>query len=108
MTRPTTTLQRRLAECLKLTRVLENEVLRHVIEDAMFALSESGWIACSERMPRSAENVLFWCGWIQIGYHLDATDNWYGRGDEGFSLRENVTHWMPLPSRPTGNNGSSK
>jgi hypothetical protein len=59
-----------------------------------------GWIAVIERMPQSSKNVLFWCGWLQLGYHLDVTDNWYGRGDEGFAIREKVTHWMPLPDAP--------
>jgi hypothetical protein len=83
-----------------LDRRLWDATVRLVLRASPSEADGEGWIAVSERMPQSSKNVLFWCGWLQLGYHLDVTDNWYGRGDEGFAIREKVTHWMPLPDAP--------
>lgn len=64
------------------------------------------WIPCSERMP-DKDPVLFVHKNIANGkttvnlgsYHND----WFGNGFGFFKLYE-VTHWMPLPEPPKGDN----
>lgn len=64
----------------------------------------SRWIPVSERLPKSAERVLFFdrnYGRL-IGEHLDATDSWHREGEYEYpdDICQHVTHWMPLPEKP--------
>ena len=73
----------------------------------------SEWISCSERLPDGAQRVLVntkYCGRLVCGLsgNYDANDNFIPRrwgciNDIDFELNE-VTHWMPLPSPPKGEN----
>lgn len=61
-----------------------------------------GWVACSERMPdENAEQEVLACfkgGDISTLYYFD------GRWDDAYGIvpiRQDVTHWMPLPLPPT-------
>ncbi|MFH5131579.1 DUF551 domain-containing protein [Enterobacter cloacae complex sp. 2024EL-00227] len=63
--------------------------------------SPDGWVACSERMPEenSEQEVLacFKGGDISTLYYFE------GRWDDTYGIvpiRQDVTHWMPLPAAP--------
>lgn len=57
-----------------------------------------GWVKCSERMPAEGETVLVY---MKEPMH-SATDYAIATYDKyGFS-RSRVTHWMPLPAAPGG------
>lgn len=60
-----------------------------------------GWVACSERMPEeNAEQEVLACfkgGDISTLYYFE------GRWDDSYGIvpiRQDVTHWMPLPAAP--------
>ncbi|HCT4829467.1 DUF551 domain-containing protein [Enterobacter hormaechei] len=60
-----------------------------------------GWVACSEQMPEeNAEQEVLACfkgGDISTLYYFE------GRWDDAYGIvpiRQDVTHWMPLPSAP--------
>ena len=60
-----------------------------------------GWVACSERMPdENAEQEVLACfkgGDISTLYYFE------GRWDDAYGIvpiRQDVTHWMPLPAAP--------
>ncbi|NHA25123.1 DUF551 domain-containing protein [Enterobacter roggenkampii] len=60
-----------------------------------------GWVACSERMPdENAEKEVLACfkgGDISTLYYFE------GRWDDAYGIvpiRQDVTHWMPLPAAP--------
>lgn len=60
-----------------------------------------GWVACSERMPEeNAEQQVLACfkgGDISTLYYFE------GRWDDAYGIvpiRQDVTHWMPLPAAP--------
>ncbi|WP_320728982.1 DUF551 domain-containing protein [Enterobacter kobei] len=62
---------------------------------------QSGWVACSERMPEdNAEQEVLACfkgGDISTLYYFE------GRWDDAYGIvpiRQDVTHWMPLPAAP--------
>uniref|UniRef100_UPI00336BF809 DUF551 domain-containing protein n=1 Tax=Citrobacter sp. Cb025 TaxID=2985021 RepID=UPI00336BF809 len=60
-----------------------------------------GWVACSDRMPEeNAEQEVLACfkgGDISTLYYFE------GRWDDAYGIvpiRQDVTHWMPLPAAP--------
>ncbi|KTK35612.1 hypothetical protein ASU64_16890 [Enterobacter hormaechei subsp. hoffmannii] len=60
-----------------------------------------GWVACSEQMPEeNAEQEVLACfkgGDISTLYYFE------GRWDDAYGIvpiRQDVTHWMPLPAAP--------
>ena len=60
-----------------------------------------GWVACSEQMPKeNAEQEVLACfkgGDISTLYYFE------GRWDDAYGIvpiRQDVTHWMPLPAAP--------
>ncbi|MFZ5199199.1 DUF551 domain-containing protein, partial [Enterobacter kobei] len=60
-----------------------------------------GWVACSERMPdENAEQEVLACfkgGDISTLYYFE------GRWDDAYGIvpiRQDVTHWMPMPAAP--------
>lgn len=62
---------------------------------------QDGWVACSERMPEdNAEQEVLACfkgGDISTLYYFE------GRWDDAYGIvpiRQDVTHWMPLPAAP--------
>lgn len=64
-------------------------------------VTQDGWVACSERMPEenSEQEVLacFKGGDISTLYYFE------GRWDDAYGIvpiRQDVTHWMPLPAAP--------
>ena len=73
----------------------------------------SEWISCSERLPDGAQRVLVntkYCGRLVCGLsgNYDDNDNFIPRrwgciNEIDFELNE-VTHWMPLPPPPKGEN----
>ncbi|EMW3253486.1 DUF551 domain-containing protein [Enterobacter hormaechei] len=65
------------------------------------AVIPDGWVACSEQMPEeNAEQEVLACfkgGDISTLYYFE------GRWDDAYGIvpiRQDVTHWMPLPSAP--------
>lgn len=67
-----------------------------------------GWVKCSERIPEHGTSVIVWDGEVLTGESTGGVTN-YGLGifwvkdyKEGFSVKAYVTHWMPLPSAPGG------
>lgn len=61
------------------------------------------WVSVDDRLPPSIKNrffnwVLVWDEQYEVNMALWRRDKWMSRlGDE----LPNVTHWMPLPCRPT-------
>lgn len=68
------------------------------------------WILCSERMPESQEEVLFYVppaqyctSGVYCGHWYKDTDTWSVAYDmyEGDNwAAKYVTHWMPMPEEP--------
>ncbi|WP_303752150.1 DUF551 domain-containing protein [Enterobacter hormaechei] len=65
------------------------------------AVIPDGWVACSEQMPEeNAEQEVLACfkgGDISTLYYFE------GRWDDAYGIvpiRQDVTHWMPLPAAP--------
>ncbi len=66
-------------------------------------LRKRQWISVKDRLPKPAENVLIFTdcygGWVDIGrYVLQGNLPFWARG--GTEIKDNVTHWMPLPEPP--------
>ena len=68
-----------------------------------------GWISVKSELPEINEPVLF-TGKNDIGNRYPAQKGYYG-GDEWYTFGglwdkplDRVTHWMPLPESPRGNN----
>ncbi|CAI1761935.1 DUF551 domain-containing protein [Serratia proteamaculans] len=71
-----------------------------------------GWVTCSERMPEPNKYVQVSNGvWVGIGMYNDAEhfendERWQDEHQEFIDLLYSpVTHWMPLPAAPGGDNG---
>lgn len=71
-------------------------------EQRLASEAPSNWIPVSERLPDSKTEVMvhrkdrgFWWGVL-------VKDNWYTRFGYGWDNVDDVTHWMPLPEKPTG------
>ncbi|KAB0812426.1 DUF551 domain-containing protein [Cronobacter sakazakii] len=75
-----------------------------VFVEAPPAPVDAGWIACSERMPELDTRVLLYFpdygGHIEDGCIGDEGDGHYHYFFDGYSLRHEPTHWMPLPEAP--------
>lgn len=70
-------------------------------QDGNSPVIPDGWVACSERMPEeNAEQEVLACfkgGDISTLYYFE------GRWDDAYGIvpiRQDVTHWMPLPAAP--------
>lgn len=70
-------------------------------DDSNSPVIPDGWVACSERMPEdNAEQEVLACfkgGDISTLYYFE------GRWDDAYGIvpiRQDVTHWMPLPAPP--------
>ena len=70
--------------------------------EALKAEEEGAWIACSERMPEENPEIevlaCFTGGDISTLYYSD------GRWDDAYGIcpiRQDVTHWQPLPAPPS-------
>lgn len=66
-------------------------------------LRKQQWISVKDRLPEPAENVLIFTdyhgGCVDIGrYVLQGNLPFWARG--GTMIKDNVTHWMPLPEPP--------
>jgi len=70
------------------------------------------WVSVEDRLPEDRSFVDVWCGaerWSDIEFangvfsHLVVDDD----GDYSYSVDINPTHWMPLPTRPTQDEGVS-
>lgn len=65
-----------------------------------------GWIKCSERLPEKNGPVLMWSTRLETvptcaadGYELWFWNTEYSPQDYGL---RHITHWMPLPEAPKG------
>lgn len=70
--------------------------------EALKAEQEGSWIACSERMPDDNPEIevlaCFTGGDISTLYYSE------GRWDDAYGIcpiRQDVTHWQPLPAPPS-------
>ena len=70
------------------------EIARDAIE--LLKAGEPGWISVDKALPEEGDNVLVYCA--ESGEIT--TDCWWC--DEWHMLGEEVTHWMPLPEPPKG------
>lgn len=66
-------------------------------------LRKRQWISVKDRLPEPAENVLIFTdyhgGCVDIGrYVLQGNLPFWARG--GAEIKDNVTHWQPLPEPP--------
>ena len=77
----------------------------------------SKWIPVTERLPYTAERVLVSKKWLGMqykpvyGYYQDFPNQkgcWYVLTDEGYYPQREVTHWMPLPEAPKGENNGKE
>lgn len=71
-------------------------------EEIMDGKLLTGWISVEERLPEEAATVLISWGLdghkaVQIGAYYPDSNEWSMRG-----YPVNVTHWMPLPIPPKG------
>lgn len=89
-----------------------NPNMRYMVELMDVALAslaaESGWIKCSDRMPKPATGVLVAAPWESApgGYAIKWATNCHGHPDadgEGWIIPGaswNPTHWQTLPAPP--------
>ncbi|WP_205950289.1 DUF551 domain-containing protein [Pantoea stewartii] len=61
-----------------------------------------GWIKCSERMPEDAQWCLVYTDYGQFAQCWSNNTNRGWLGDEISIPNIDVTHWMPLPAAPGG------
>lgn len=107
-------LQRRAGHCTELEAMTPEQRAEHEAGMKEFAAMlqgaepvatayklPDGWVACSERMPEeNAEQEVLACfkgGDISTLYYFE------GRWDDAYGIvpiRQDVTHWMPLPAAP--------
>ncbi|EJE1164478.1 DUF3850 domain-containing protein [Cronobacter sakazakii] len=83
---------------------LDRGIRCRVIYTAPPAPVAASWIAFSERMPELDTRVLLYFpdygGHIEDGCIGDEGDGHYHYFFDGYSLRHEPTHWMPLPEAP--------
>lgn len=58
---------------------------------------QSEWISVEDRLPKQWETVLVFCDGIRSTDFISSTGRWYEHIDH-----DSVTHWMPLPNPPKG------
>lgn len=61
-----------------------------------------GWVKCSERMPDDAQWCLVYTDYGQFAQCWSSNTNRGWLGDEISIPNIDVTHWMPLPAAPGG------
>jgi hypothetical protein len=76
-----------------------------MIDSGQCGPNSEGWIKASERLPKSGERVFAFdehYGRL-IGYWEGGTNGWHREGEYEYpdDICSHVTHWMPLPNRPT-------
>lgn len=89
---------------VKLVRKDAVAIVEKCVEEAP---NVTGWIKCSDRLPKCGERVLIYVANLNKGkgaYTFDKCRKVYGKKDWEFYNRYNanfdVTHWMPLPQEP--------
>lgn len=60
-----------------------------------------GWISVKDRLPENDDRVLVYLD-SERGYTKIDTDGIYYRGGQWVRWGNDVTHWMPLPTPPKG------
>lgn len=84
-------------ECYK-----DLEEVNEACRMGMEALERSKWIPCSERLPKSYDEVLIWDSLDNVhylGFYANA-NGWVVDGYEDDRYSFDITHWMPLPEPP--------
>lgn len=80
-------------------------------EDALSAIERlnataqpvsDGWVKCSERMPEDTQWCLVYTDYGQFAQCWSNNTNHGWLGDEISIPNIDVTHWMPLPAAPGG------
>ena len=76
-----------------------------------YADGQPKWISVKDRLPDTAERVLVCKTWLgrvhkpEYGYYQDFPNSkgcWYVLTEYGYYPQREVTHWMPLPEAPKG------
>ena len=78
---------------------IEDVVAAAFIDGANYADSHPHWVSVKEELPKIGKDVLVLRedGEMQVAhqYNEEITRWW---SVDGFPLKNNITHWMPLPS----------
>lgn len=74
-------------------------------DEALSATGE-GWIPVSERTPEHTDTVLFISARsYKLGHY--AAGEWWDNAEPEWPPARDVTHWMPLPAKPSYVNSKS-
>ena len=83
--------------------------LQECIEELPSAQPEQQWIPCSERLPEPRLRVLATDGNFVGEAYMSKTEDWYRSGipwtvawKDWMKENTTVSHWMPLPEPPKG------
>ncbi len=73
-----------------------------LIRNATAQPVSDGWVKCSDRMPEDAQWCLVYTDYGQFAQCWSSNTNRGWLGDEISIPNIDVTHWMPLPAAPGG------
>lgn len=86
------------------------EILEYIatLEERIAIMSEGGWISVKDKLPDQRIGVLVYCPEYNNVFAGELDDylkkgQWYFFDDEiHHPIKEEVTHWMPMPKPPKG------
>ena len=74
---------------------------------------EDKWISIEDKLPEKNNEVLITDGYsVWGGFSREYSQNeegwcWFDNSEEGYFNTDEITHWMPLPEPPKGENNES-